>query len=638
MRFSVLQSGHLWRGAAIAVLAGLGAGCSSDFSRFAPQSSDYTGSVNQQQIIFKGTPERQNFPSDIAPAQVASNTQAFPAPSSPGIDYQNAPVGQPMYTGSVGADGQIRPTVSNVSRKALAPVVGTGAVLAAGAGKIKQSAGDTMTAARRAVTPVPLTVAEEAIEPVAKIKNKISAVDDTVTGTVERAKKASDIARQPMPDVEAVASRKADDAFAAAQEAALKKAAPVVAAGQAAKTGWSAKNAPSVIARDGETLSALSARYGVPVAVLVEANGLSSPDALRSGQKVIIPTPTAIKAPWNNVAQTKPLHIPTEPVKKIPVPQNEPNQVAVLPSIPEVKAKKQESSLASASQSDASKSEQAGIRILSRKTEAAKPLASAKVDPIQTASIKPSATAKTSGGYSVASGDSLYSIAKKHGTTVAALKAANNVGDGNLKIGQKLNIPTAGKVIAAAAPAKAAASAKLPAIDPITTGSATASAPKKPPVIEPAPLENASAPSNAVIEEAEKDSAAAPGSTGISKLRWPVKGRTLTSYGQADAGQVNDGIDISVPNGTPVKAAENGVVIYAGTGLKDFGNTVLIKHDNGLVTVYGHAGDINVKRGQTVKRGQEIAKSGMSGNTKVPKLHFEVRKDSKPINPSSYLE
>jgi murein DD-endopeptidase MepM/ murein hydrolase activator NlpD len=147
-----------------------------------------------------------------------------------------------------------------------------------------------------------------------------------------------------------------------------------------------------------------------------------------------------------------------------------------------------------------------------------------------------------------------------------------------------------------------------------------------------------SAPSSAVIEEAEKDTVAAPNATGISKLRWPVRGRTLVGYGQADAGKANDGIDISVPNGTPVKSAENGVVIYAGTGLKDFGNTVLVRHDNGLVTVYGHNGDISVKRGQTVRRGQELAKSGMSGNTKVPKLHFEVRKNSKPINPATELE
>ena len=141
-----------------------------------------------------------------------------------------------------------------------------------------------------------------------------------------------------------------------------------------------------------------------------------------------------------------------------------------------------------------------------------------------------------------------------------------------------------------------------------------------------------------VIAEAEdEDTAAAPGGTGIGKMRWPVRGRVISGYGSG-SGKSNDGIDIAVPEGTPVKAAENGVVIYAGDGLKDFGNTVLVRHENGLVTVYGHASALEVKRGEKVKRGQEIARSGMSGTTDAPKLHFEVRKDSAPVDPSTYLE
>src|SRR5690606_7507598 len=116
-----------------------------------------------------------------------------------------------------------------------------------------------------------------------------------------------------------------------------------------------------------------------------------------------------------------------------------------------------------------------------------------------------------------------------------------------------------------------------------------------------------------------------------------VRGRVISPFGTG-GGKPNDGIDISVPEGTSVKAAENGVVIYAGDGLKDFGNTVLVRHESGLVTVYGHANELKVKRGDTVKRGQEIASSGMSGSTTVPKLHFEVRKDSAPVDPVSFLE
>ena len=76
-------------------------------------------------------------------------------------------------------------------------------------------------------------------------------------------------------------------------------------------------------------------------------------------------------------------------------------------------------------------------------------------------------------------------------------------------------------------------------------------------------------------------------------MRWPVRGRVISGYGKG-GGKSNDGIDIAVPEGTPVKAAENGVVIYAGDGLKEFGNTVLVRHENGLVTVYGHASELKV--------------------------------------------
>ena len=111
----------------------------------------------------------------------------------------------------------------------------------------------------------------------------------------------------------------------------------------------------------------------------------------------------------------------------------------------------------------------------------------------------------------------------------------------------------------------------------------------------------------------------------------------MARYGDKVGSRRNDGLNISVPRGTPVKAAENGVVIYAGDGLKEFGNTVLVKHSDGLVTVYGHADKLNVKRGDKVQRGQEIALSGMSGDTDTPQLHFEVRKDSAPVDPSKFL-
>ncbi|GAA5540643.1 MULTISPECIES: cell division endopeptidase DipM [Brucella/Ochrobactrum group] len=231
------------------------------------------------------------------------------------------------------------------------------------------------------------------------------------------------------------------------------------------------------------------------------------------------------------------------------------------------------------------------------------------------------------GGYTVQSGDSLFSIAQKHNVPVDDLKKANGLSNGAIRVGQTLVIPAAG----AAAVTQVAAVTPQPA----SPAKAVAAAPETAGSVKPYTPPQAS---NKVIEDAEKDQAAAPSSTGISQMRWPVRGRILASFGQREGTAVSDGIDIMVPEGTSVKAAENGVVIYAGDGLKEFGQTVLIRHDNGLVTVYGHNSQILVQRGQKVRRGEDIAKSGMSGNAKSPKLHFEVRKNSSPVNPSKYLE
>ena len=96
-------------------------------------------------------------------------------------------------------------------------------------------------------------------------------------------------------------------------------------------------------------------------------------------------------------------------------------------------------------------------------------------------------------------------------------------------------------------------------------------------------------------------------------FRWPVRGKVITSYGAKTNGKANDGINLAVPEGTPVKAAEDGVVAYSGNELKGYGNLVLIRHTNGYVTAYAHASELLVKRGDTIKRGQIIAKSGSVG-------------------------
>ncbi|TPN42076.1 LysM peptidoglycan-binding domain-containing M23 family metallopeptidase [Mesorhizobium sp. B1-1-6] len=353
-------------------------------------------------------------------------------------------------------------------------------------------------------------------------------------------------------------------------------------------------HATEIVVRDGETISGLAQHYKVPADVIMKVNGLSATKGLKTGQKIIIPAYAYSSKAEPRVADAKPAN------GKRDVPATAPEKVAVLPQQPKLKEGK------SAAQVDASAA--------ANKPKDNKPAP-------QMAAAAPKAGA--GGTYTVQSGDTLSSIARKTGVGVVAIKQANGMQDGLLKIGQTLKVPAGGTATVAAA--------KPAAVDPVTTATTQPTAkttPSQTLASYTPPKKDAK-----VIQQAEDDDAVAPDATGIGKMRWPVRGRVISGFGSG-----KDGVDIAVPAGTPVKAAENGVVIYAGDGLKEFGNTVLVRHENGLVTVYGHASSIEVQRGQKVKRGQEIALSGMSGTTDSPKLHFEVRKNSAPVDPSGYLE
>jgi len=128
-------------------------------------------------------------------------------------------------------------------------------------------------------------------------------------------------------------------------------------------------------------------------------------------------------------------------------------------------------------------------------------------------------------------------------------------------------------------------------------------------------------------------SAASTNASARPRFSWPARGRIIEGF---KAGR-NDGINIAVPDGTIVKAAASGVVAYAGNELKGYGNLVLIRHPNGFVSAYADNGQLEVKRGQSVRRGQTIAKSGQSGNVSSPQLHFELRKGQTPVDPTRYL-
>ena len=131
---------------------------------------------------------------------------------------------------------------------------------------------------------------------------------------------------------------------------------------------------------------------------------------------------------------------------------------------------------------------------------------------------------------------------------------------------------------------------------------------------------------------------AAKETTALPMFQWPVQGRIIASFGSSLNGVHNDGINLAVPEGTPVKAAEDGVVSYAGNGLAGDGNLVLIRHSNGYSTVYAHAKELLVNRDDQIKRGQVIAHSGQTGNVNAPQLHFEVRKGVTPLDPMRFLK
>ena len=123
----------------------------------------------------------------------------------------------------------------------------------------------------------------------------------------------------------------------------------------------------------------------------------------------------------------------------------------------------------------------------------------------------------------------------------------------------------------------------------------------------------------------------------MPQFRWPVTGHVIEAFGQRPNGTTNDGINLAVPAGTPIKAAEDGVVAYSGNELKGYGNLVLIRHADNFVSAYANASELLVKRGDSVKRGQVIARAGQTGNVTSPQLHFEIRKGSTPVDPRKYL-
>ncbi len=250
-----------------------------------------------------------------------------------------------------------------------------------------------------------------------------------------------------------------------------------------------------------------------------------------------------------------------------------------------------------------------------------------------TPAIRPvAAVASAPRVYVVNPGDTLHSIARHYHVSVAELARANHLeASSRLRLGARLTVPSKTAVAAPAMVAPVAAAA------PRQIAAAPAAAPRYASAVPPQTARLAQA-SPTAADGAPSSSVRSSEATGaLPNFRWPARGRVIASYGAKANGKVNDGINLAVPEGTPVKAADDGVVAYAGNELKGYGNLILLRHDNGYVTAYADASQLLVKRGDKVRRGQVIAKSGQTGEVTSPQLHFEIRKGSTPVDPLQFL-
>ena len=245
---------------------------------------------------------------------------------------------------------------------------------------------------------------------------------------------------------------------------------------------------------------------------------------------------------------------------------------------------------------------------------------------------KPTSAVKTTtlielSDITVQPGDTLYSLSRKYAVPVNDLAVMNKLTPPfNLSVGQKLRVPQSVNVLV---------SEKTKQVMPETKTQQTATSVKqsKTVVVQSKPVQPAkkisSDPTKKLPKITERSS---------SKFSWPVRGKILSAYGAKSNGLFNDGINISAKQGATVKAAENGVVAYAGNEVKGMGNLIIIQHSGGWMTVYAHMDSMNVKRGMRVNVGQKIGAVGKTGKVDSPQLHFEIRKGTKAYNPNAYLK
>jgi murein DD-endopeptidase MepM/ murein hydrolase activator NlpD len=341
---------------------------------------------------------------------------------------------------------------------------------------------------------------------------------------------------------------------------------------------WTWDGGSPVVVERGQSLENIAHKYGVPASAILQTNGLASAASVKPGRRLVIPR-YVVGEVRHEPARVEPARI-------------EQPRVAAAPA--------------------------------------------------------PARPASTGDIHIVQPGESLMGIAHRHGVSLSELARINNIQPyTKVAIGDRLTIPAGHHArmperVAATPPAPRREARLEPRHEVRPAPAKAAVQPHRAPKIDSVgsvPVETArvATPEPVVAPENPVKKAEAVAAAHVPSFRWPVTGHVIEAFGARSNGTSNDGINLAVPEGTPIRAAEDGVVAYSGNELKGYGNLVLIRHADNYVSAYANASELLVKRGDSVRRGQVIARSGQTGNVTSPQLHFEIRKGSTPVDPRKLL-
>ena len=252
-------------------------------------------------------------------------------------------------------------------------------------------------------------------------------------------------------------------------------------------------------------------------------------------------------------------------------------------------------------------------------------LATARKSNVHNVSVRPAERI-----HIVARGETISAIAHKHGYRTGDVLALNrNVDPRRLIVGTKLQLPP----VTSPNARTVVASNTSPA-----AGSGRSSLPRPVQNSKTAEISVAALPSPVPRKKAPPAVRTEPPALTGTGFMWPVRGEIISSFGPQPSGLQNDGINVRAAGGTTVVAAENGVVVYAGSDIDAFGRMLMIRHADGYLSAYAHNSTLLVAEGDKVKRGQPVAKVGMTGDVLEPQLHFELRKGRDAVDPTRYLK